>query len=486
MKSRLIGYQLLHEGILALSKIESNGIHIDMDYCNKKQVHLKRQVKQLYDDILNTKEGKLWNKIFGIKTNLFSGEQLSHVLKELGYKFHINDLTDKGNYKTGETTLEKFNVPFLDNYVRMKRLQKCESTYLSNFITETVNGFMHPFFHLHTVITYRGSSSNPNFQNIPVRIKEIKKVTRNAIIPRNNNMLLEIDFKGIEVMIAYCYHKDPVMYEYLTNKKMDMHRDTAMDCYQLKLNEMTDDIRYAGKNCFVFPQFYGSYYVSCALNLWNAITKLKLKTQQGIPLKEHLKTKGINNQKQFENHIQKVENTFWNVRFKVYTQWKKRWVNQYYKQGYFDMLSGFRCQGVMRKNEVINYPVQGAAFHCLMYCLIQIQNTLESMNLSSKIIGQIHDSIVMDVNPDEYNTILTIINRIMTKEIMQNWKWIAIPLQVEIEVCKMNDSWLNKKQVHFHSCKQCRAKALYKDDSELGKTIWDCPLCGNIEEEIQS
>ena len=98
MKSRLIGYQLLHEGILALSKIESNGIHIDMDYCNKKQVHLKRQVKQLYDDILNTKEGKLWNKIFGIKTNLFSGEQLSHILKELGYKFHIEDLSFRDHF----------------------------------------------------------------------------------------------------------------------------------------------------------------------------------------------------------------------------------------------------------------------------------------------------------------------------------------------------------------------------------------------------
>jgi len=298
---------------------------------------------------------------------------------------------------------------------------------------------------LHTVRTYRSSCSDPNFQNIPIRDKEIGAIIRKAFIPRKGRKLLECDFSGIEVRIAACYHKDPTMLAYIKDSTKDLHRDMAMECYLLEQRQMTKDIRYCGKNKFVFPQFYGDYYVNCAKNLWKAIDEMSLQTAEGTSLKEHMAKKGIRTLAQFEKHIQKVEDNFWNVRFKKYTQWKKEHYQKYLQNRYFDTLTGFRCQGMMSRNDVINYPVQGSAFHCLLWSLIQIQKQIKIERMQSLIVGQIHDSIILDIVPEEEEKIVAILKEVMTQRIIKHWKWIIVPLDIEIDVTPIDGSW-NEKQ----------------------------------------
>src|SRR5690606_20675796 len=106
-------------------------------------------------------------------------------------------------------------------------------------------------------ICVHNSSDSPNFQNLPIRNPKMAKIIRSAFIPRSDrHVLVEIDYSGIEVRVAACYHKDPVMIEYINDPTKDMHRDMAAQCYLAPPEQVSKQMRYCGKNMYVFPQFY--------------------------------------------------------------------------------------------------------------------------------------------------------------------------------------------------------------------------------------
>ena len=440
-------YQLLHEGAIALSRIETNGIRVDVDYCKEQQKRLVKRIKRLEGKIGESKEGKKWKEVFGQKYNLSSNPQLASILFDhLGYKPSLYTAKDKPSVK--ETALEAVGAPIAQDVVLLRRLRKMKNTYLKNLIGEAIDGFMYPFFHLNTTITYRSSSSDPNFHNFPKRIPELSRLIRRAIIPRKGRRIVEVDYSGLEVAIGGCYHMDPTMLNYIKTNPGRMHFDMAMECFLLEGEDVSDDARYATKNGYVFPEFYGDYFKDCARNLWDNIHKLNLKTlSTGIPLIEHLESKGIKDYRAFEKHIERVEDNFWNKRFPVYKRWKEDWLDDYNDKGYIDTLTGFRCGGYMKKNEVINYPVQGSAFHCLLWSLIRLQKELEEGPWQSLIIGQIHDSIVLDVVDIELQDLLSLISRIMTKEIVEAWPWIIVPLRIDAEAGPVDGSWYEKEKM---------------------------------------
>lgn len=440
-------YRLFHEAALALAEIERNGIAINEKYCKEQQVKNLRMIDRIQNRLMSSKEVQLWKRKFGGKFNINSGDQLANIVfDELGHKAVI--LTDSGKPSTSEEALSTVNIPIVQDLLKMKQLSKMNSTYIANFEREAVNGFIHPFFNLNEVITYRSSSQNPNFQNIPNRISWMRDMCRTAIVPRPGRMLGGVDYGGIEVKIAACYHQDPTMLSYLEDKSKDMHRDTAADCYLLDPKQVTKQIRYCGKNKFVFPQFYGDWWKSCAAQLWAAITQLELVLEDGTPLKEHLASKGIRSLKKFEKHIEEVERIFWLERFPIYTKWKKDWLEAYQKQGYFITKTGFKCSGIMGKNDVINYPVQGAAFHCLLWSLIRCLQWIKDNRFQSLIVGQIHDEIVLDAVPRELKKMLPAFETIMCHDIRKDWDWIITPLEIEAEFTEPDHSWNEKKPIY--------------------------------------
>src|SRR4029077_4537362 len=99
----------------------------------------------------------------------------------------------------------------------------------------------------------------------------------------------------------------------------------------------------------------------------------------------------------FEEHVKKIERNFWDVRFRGYLDWKRDFYAEYLKRGRFDMLTGFRCEGVFEKNQVVNFPIQGSAFHCLLWALVDLQRWIIKNKMGSLIVGQIHDSMLLDV-----------------------------------------------------------------------------------------
>ena len=114
---------------------------------------------------------------------------------------------------------------------------------------------------------------------------------------------------------------------------------------------------------------------------------------------------------------------------------------------YFDTLTGFRIEGLYKRNEVINYPVQGSAFHWLLWSLIRIQKLLKKYKMKSLLVGQIHDSIVGDVHKKELRDYLDIVKQVMTIDVRKHWEWIIVPLRIEAEVAPVGGSWFDKKEV---------------------------------------
>ena len=111
------------------------------------------------------------------------------------------------------------------------------------------------------------------------------------------------------------------------------------------------------------------------------------------------------------------------------------------------MLTGFTCVGEMGKNNAINYPVQGAAFHCLLWSLITLDKFIIDNELRTRIIGQIHDSIVLDIYPPERQIIIDAITDITTRQLLNEFKWIIVPLKIDFEIGEIDGSWADMKEI---------------------------------------
>jgi len=194
---------------------------------------------------------------------------------------------------------------------------------------------------------------------------------------------------------------------------------------------------------------------NCAKNLWQAIGRHNLKTAEGVCLYEHLKAHGIKrlgdcNPKEkpkkntFEFHIQEVEEEL-AVRWPKWAVDRELWWRKYQRRGWFRLMTGFVIAGVFKKNDLMNWPIQGPAFHCLLWSLIKLVKWMKRNKMKSKIVGQIHDSIVADIHKSELHDFLVKAKQVMTEDVRKAWDWIITPLDVEVEVAETN--WYEKKEM---------------------------------------
>jgi len=451
-------YNLFHSGILALAKAERQGLRIDTKYIMDQQAKLDKRIKRTEGKIFETPLYKEWFKSIGKTPKLDSPVELSNFL------YNVKKITPvkftKGNAgSTDKEALKALEIPELDLFLLRSKYKTLQNTFLKGLLREQVNGQLHSFFNLHIPVTYRGSSSNVNFQNFPVRDEYQMKCIRGAIHARKYHQILDMDFGGIEVGVSVCYHKDPVMLEYIKNPKSDMHKDMAIQIFdfpELDKNIKSNSVlRSCAKNGFVFPQFYGDYYKNNAESIcrdWVGLPQRKWKKSDGFKLNddytigEHLISKGIKSYSDFTHHLKTLEYEFWNKRFTVYAAWKDQQWELYQRYGYVPLKTGFVCSGIMDKKNVSNYPIQGTAFHLLLWTLIEVEKQLAEAKMDSKIIGQIHDDVVTDVNPSELTKVYNLIHKTATVELPKVFKWINVPLTIDAELCPVNGSWAEKEK----------------------------------------
>jgi DNA polymerase-1 len=486
-------YCFFHEGTLAFSRMEANGFRIDTKYLKGAMKRASRKIKEKENALRDTKVYKRWKRRFGHDLNLESTHQMSAVLfKEMGYKpdtftESTKDLEDEElrKPKVDEYACRNIDDPFIKDYFAIKKLRKIKGTYLKGILRETVKGYLHTSFNLAGGMddeqkggagSYRSSSSNPNLHNIPKRNKVMEEWIRQCFIPRPGRRLVQRDFSGVEVRVACCYTKDKQLIKEFTGPGGNPHGQTAQelfylddDLYKKHSDYFKKTVRDAAKNMFVFPQFYGSVYFQCAPPIWEAMERRDFRIgEKGITLREHLRKHGIKKLGDcdpngdpgpgtFVHRVREVEQSFWNDRFSTYTQWKKDYYNEYLRRGYFDLYTGFRCKGYYRRNQVINFPIQGAAFHCLLWGLIEIQKEIDRRGMKTLLVSQIHDSLIADVPDDELQEYLDLSKEITEVKLREAWKWIIVPIETEVDVTPIDRSWFEEQE--------------YVRDKESGKWI---------------
>jgi DNA polymerase-1 len=451
-------YQLFHNGILALARAEQQGIRVDLEYIEKKKDFLTRKISVLEAKFKDTNFFKHWQHSSSTTVNIDSDLQLRHFLYGVK-KLKPFKLTESGLGSTDEESLQQLNIPELNLLLERNKLKRLRDVNLDGYAREQVNGYIHPFFNLHLARTFRSSSDHPNFQNIPIRDEVSMNICRKALYPRPGHQFLEADFKGIEVGVNACYNKDETLIRYVSDPKSDMHADMAKQIFMIgdfdKSIPSHKVLRQAAKNGFVFPEFYGDYYKNCAVNMactWGKLPQGKWSLHQGIELdtsfnlSDHLIAKGIRSLSDFESHLKKIELDFWGARFPEYAEWKDRWWRVYKKYGYFDTLTGFRCSGVMGKNDVTNYPAQGSAFHCLLWSFTEVDRIMQEEEWDTRLVGQVHDSMLLDVHPDELEHVVKTIKRVTHTELPRTWDWIIVPLDVEMDLCPVDRPWAEKEE----------------------------------------
>lgn len=421
--------RLFFNAALNFSKMEEVGIRADARFFEKQEGEAD---KRLEDGLQRIRSHE------GVPAG-FNPDSPKEVVSLL---YDTLGLEPPGGVRSADDkVLEKFDLQVCRDLQYYRQWSKIKGTYLAGFRREiSEDGYLHCMFNLNTVSTYRSSSSYVNFQNIPVRDEDAKQMTRGGLGPRPGEQLEELDFKGIEVIVSVCYHRDPTMLDYVRDPKTDMHRDQACEIFfRQKEDWQTKDPaqakllkfeRYQGKNGFVFPEFYGSYYVNCAKEIWAALKPDSL---------SHLKYEGIRTLDDFTAHLKSVEDRFWRERFPVYAQWKESNWEKYQRRGYIDLFTGFRCQAIMSKNQANNMAIQGTAFHVALETIDYMMGRLDRWK--SDVLGEIHDSMLLSVVPDESDDLGYLGSKALT-HVMEKWgDWLIVPLTVERQKAPIDAPW---------------------------------------------
>jgi len=448
--------EFVQEGLVTLCDIQENGINMDKEYYIIQDVTLTERIAEMKNNLYKFPEAIKYEQFKHRPINFGS----DYDLRELFFTvlgLSPSKFTPGEKESTDASVLADLDTPIAKEITKIAQLEKIQGTYLGQFLREIDDDErMRPFFDFHIPVTYRGESHDPNFQNIPVRDEEAKQIIRSGIMPSSGNQLIDWDYGAMEVRIIACYTQCPTLMAYIFDPNTDMHRDNAIEIFKfsddlwdkIPKKPFAKDLRFEAKNGFTFPEFYNSYYKSCARNLFSKC--MKMICYEGITVFEHLQAVGViktkaNAYEEFETHLKKVEERFW-FKYKAVKQWQEKSLADYVRLGYIEQMFGFRCQGYLSKNQVVNYPVQGTAFHCLMWSINEINKRMKEEKYISRMNGQVHDCCLTDLFPLEKQKLMKMSNQIATLDIREHFKWLVVPLLIEWEETEIDKPWGSKEE----------------------------------------
>jgi len=432
------------KGLSTFADIQYTGIPSNLEYYLGEYKKAGAEIAALQKRMEQSEEAQKFQEKYGKKINFGSSPDIRKLLTEV-YKVKLTKRTEKGNFAVDKTVLSDVKLPVIKDQRKLAALKKVQGTYFAQFVRETNDdGRIHPFFDLHVPVTYRSSSKSPNWQNIPNRDEEDRVAVRSGIFPSEGHQILDWDYGAQEFRIYACYAEDPVMIKYIEDPRTDIHRDMAMQLFLLKQHQVTKQMRQVGKNAYVFPTLYGSYWQNTAPAILSDAGDLEI--EPGFTVFDHLVDVGIIKSKRnpvddYRKYVKEVEGEFWK-KLRIAKKWQERQWKFFAQHGYLETIFGFECRGYLSRNQILNFPVQGTGFHCLLYALNHIRDEIQ--NWSSSIIGQIHDNCIYDTAPDERENLIEITEYYADSKLREDYPRIIVPLLVEWEETDVNASWATK------------------------------------------
>ena len=371
--------------VFVLSDMEKEGICIDADslkeYGEKLSVSIAETEKKIYDQA-------------GKNFNINSPKQLGTVLFE-DLKLP-NAKKTKTGYSTAADVLDKLapDYPVVSDILEYRKLSKLKSTYadgLAGCIDET--GKIHTTFQQTVTATGRLSSTEPNLQNIPIRI-ELGKMIRKVFHPKKGNLFVDSDYSQIELRLLAHMSGDEKLIEAFAGNQ-DIHRSTASLVFHVPFDEVTDLQRRNAK-AVNFGIVYG-------------ISAFGLSQDLNIGTKE--------------------AQEFIDSYFETYPKIKEfldKTVSEAKKKGYTKTLFGrirpvpeLSSSNYMQRQfgerVAMNAPIQGTAADIIKIAMIHVHDRLYSKGFKSRLILQVHDELLIETLEAEKEEVISLLEEEMQK-----------------------------------------------------------------------
>ena len=394
-------YQNIEKPLIeVLSLMEKQGVYVDSEMLETLSSNLSVEIDMITNQIFS---------ISGYEFNINSPQQLAVLIFD---ELKLKEIKKRSTAMEVLKVLRNYH-PIADLVLKYRHLNKLKNTYLDAFpkyINKKTNR-IHSSFHQATTITGRLSSSNPNFQNIPIRTDYGKEI-RKAFCSDNGNKIISADYSQVELRIMAEFSKEPNLIDAFNND-IDIHTRTAALINNISENNVDDNQRRTAK-VVNFGIMYGA-------------GPFRMSQELGISIKE---SKDL------------IETYFCTYpRIKEYMDNTIAFANKY---GYVKTLLG-RKKNInlgshlsvqMQKAEeraLINMPIQGTAAELIKVAMINIFHKFKNNNLNTKMILQIHDELIFESSINEQE----IAKKIIVSE-MEEAMSLSIPLKVS---CNMGDNW---------------------------------------------
>lgn len=340
----------------------------------------------------------------GENFNINSPKQLGEILFE---KMKIpGGKKTKTGYSTAADILEKLapDYPFVASILEYRGLAKLKSTYADGLLSYiSKENRIHSTFNQTITATGRISSTEPNLQNIPIRM-ELGRQIRKVFVPREGHVFIDADYSQIELRILAHMSGDERLIE-AYNRDQDIHRITASEVFHTPFEEVTPLQRRNAK-AVNFGIVYG-------------ISSFGLSQDLSITRKEA------------SEYIERYFETYPGVK-----HFLDGLVANAKRDGYVTTLYGRRrpvpelsssnfMQRSFGERVAMNAPIQGTAADIMKLAMLHIEDALRKKNLKAKLILQVHDEVLIEAPVEEEECV---------REIVRNEMMEAASLSVRLEI----------------------------------------------------
>ena len=373
-----------------------------------------------FGEALGELADSLANRIYmqaGEFFNINSPKQLGTVLYE---KMGLTGSKKKGKtgYSTDAQTLEEMRgeSPIIDDILEYRHVTKLKSTY-TTALTEAAdeNGRLHTDFKQALTATGRLSSAEPNLQNIPINTK-LGREMRKFFIADEGYTLVDADYSQIELRLLAHISDDYTMKEAFLEGE-DIHRKTAAAVFGIPEEFVNDEMRKRAK-AVNFGIVYGISGFSLSKDIGTTVSEAT----------KYIKNY-LMNYPSIDNYLEEVVKNAENDGYTTTIMGRRRYIPE--------LKSSKAPLRAFGKRVAMNAPIQGSAADIMKVAMINVYHALKKADLDAKIVMQVHDELIVEVNDKDVEACKQLVKEEMEKAIE-----LSIPLTVDVTSGK---NWLEQE-----------------------------------------
>ena len=389
--------------VYTLYEMERTGVKIEAEELKRYGQELEVKIKEIEEEIY---------KEAGVEFNINSPKQLGEVLFET-LKLP-NAKKTKTGYSTAAEVLEKLapEYPIVSKILEYRQYTKLNSTYAQG-LTGCIGaeGRIHSKFNQTITATGRLSSTEPNLQNIPIRM-ELGRRIRKVFVPKEDFVLIDADYSQIELrVLAHMSEDENLIRAYKSEE--DIHRITASEVFHIPLEEVTPLQRRNAK-----AVNFGIVYGISSFGLSEDLSISRKEAQEYI--EQYFATyPGV--KKFLDKLVQEAKETG-----SVVTMFgRKRPIPELKSSNFMQRSFGERV--------AMNSPIQGTAADIIKIAMIRVDKRLHEAGMRSRLILQVHDELLIEAHRDEVEQVKQILN-----EEMHHAANLSVPLDIDMNCA---DNW---------------------------------------------